>query len=147
MKRKQQFLEIAEMVNILRNENQGKTLSIPELKDALSGILPTNDMARTQLLKANIIVRTGYGAYSFPEKPVHWSCIQQFYDLSRKQKRKARARACVAQPLPKISSKYEPKVLDTKTGEVHTTPKEVEYSETEAIAFLRGKGYIILRIM
>jgi hypothetical protein len=133
MKVKSDFQAIGSLINIAREENHGKILSVDDLKRILGGILPVNDLARSWLVKAEVIVRVGRGKYMFPNDPISWISIKKFYDIARDAKRQHRLKS-----------------QNPVAHEVHVKPvisKESEYSEEKAVAFLKNRGYVILKMM
>lgn len=132
MKAKKDYLVIAELLNMMRVENKGKVFSVKELKTQLHGILPTYDWSRTFLVKAKIFNRIGFGKYAFPNEPIHWTCIQKFYEQIRERKQAARENRAI-------------KAIEPATVETNVTTQE--YDEGKAVAFLKNRGYVILKMM
>lgn len=130
MKRKEDFLATAELLNMMRVEAKSKAFNIKDLRTMMHGILPSNDWCRTFMVRAGIIERVGHGLYVFPKDPIHWSCVQKFYDQVRNTKKNSRANKVKSEPTP-------PPV----------PVKEVEYDETKAVSFLKNRGYVILKMM
>lgn len=87
MKTKQDFISIAGLVNTVRNENKGNVFTTKELEDKLKDILPVNCLAKALLVKCNIVVRIQKGKYCFPENPIHWKSIENFYEGYRQRQR------------------------------------------------------------
>ena len=139
-KKKEDFMAIAEDLNVLRMESRGKVLTIPELNALLRGIMSTCDLARSWLVKAKIIVRVGHGKYRFPQEPIHWSCVENYFQLGRNHSRKKSTekelKREIARPVQKIQTKPA----------IESAPAP-EYSEEKAVAFLKNRGYIILKMM
>ena len=133
-------MAIAEDLNVLRMESRGKVLTIPELNALLRGIMSTCDLARSWLVKAKIIVRVGHGKYRFPQEPIHWSCVENYFQLGRNHSRKKSTekelKREIARPVQKIQTKPA----------IESAPAP-EYSEEKAVAFLKNRGYIILKMM
>lgn len=132
MKRKDDFLATAELLNMMRVELKGKSFGIKELKNMMHGILPSNDWSRTFMVRSKIIERVGHGKYAFPKEPIHWACVQRFYDQVRGTK--------------KHTPKPEAKAPQSKTV-APPVVQEVEYDETKAVSFLKNRGYVILKMM
>ena len=128
MKAKKDYLAIAELLNIMRLESKNKTFDIKDLQNSLKGILPISAYSRTFLVRANILVRVGRGLYAFPKDPIHWKCVADFYDLTRKSKRNS----------------YQLKI--DKSAEIPVEPTS-SYNEKDAVEFLKSKGYFIFKMM
>lgn len=141
-KKKEDFMAIAEDLNVLRMESRGKVLTIPELNALLRGIMSTCDLARSWLVKAKIITRVGHGKYRFPQEPIHWSCVENYFQLGRKHSRKKATEKELKQEIAKPVQK-----IQTKPAIESAPVPAPEYNEEKAVAFLKNRGYIILKMM
>ena len=166
MKVKSDFQTIAELINMIRVENKDKVFSVDELKTALGGIIPVNNLARTQLVRADVIIRVGRGKYTFPKDPVPWFCIKKFYDMSRTKNKEYRSRETQERkfivPNSSDALEQEKPTLEQPTSApisvsapepipapapVPAPTCESELTPEKAIAFLKDRGYIVLKIM
>ena len=85
MKKEQDFKNIAVRLNDVRLQQKNAEFSTQELETLLKGILPTDCSSKVELVRANIVVRIQRGVYCFPDHPIHWHCIRNFYVQSRER--------------------------------------------------------------
>ena len=85
MKKEEDFKKIAVRINELRLSYKDSLFTSADIKGILAGILPTDCTAKVELVKTNILVRVKRGLYCFPQNPVHWHCIRNFYANCRER--------------------------------------------------------------
>lgn len=88
-----------------------------------------------------LLIKVGYGSYELPKEPVHFKVCRKYMEACRRQLQDYKKRS--------ISKKAEQApVVPTETpAQTATVVEEVKALEVEeCIAFLKEKGYLILKI-
>ena len=102
--------------------------SASEIQDILKNAqFPSNRLYMLEYPKFGIIIRKSRGVYCFPKDPVHFTVFQKCFSMIRKE----------------ASVKYS----ENKSKEIPQVTQPTETLNVEdCIAFLKEKGYLILKI-
>ena len=119
--------KLSEIYNTLRkNWHPSHTFSYTEIHDVLKNAgFPCTSVYVSAYPKYGLLIRKERGSYSFPAEPVHFNVIKQCIESVRKNNNRYK----------KVTS-VKPEVSKS------TTTLELD----SCIAFLKEKGYLILKI-
>lgn len=119
--------KLSEVYNTLRkNWHPSHTFSYTEIHDVLKNAgFPCTSVYVSTYPKYGLLIRKERGSYSFPAEPVHFNVIKQCIESVRRNNNRYKKATSVK---PEVSKS--------------TTTLEVD----SCIAFLKEKGYLILKI-